>query len=155
MFNCVPVIITYDNFSRFFPPPPSSFLPSLPWTSLFPCFHTGNVDTGHCPCATRGTKRWINTRLNKQLLSLLFSAVSSFFSLSLPLSILPILLLLDGFHALHATKEYTSYNCGSNVSSEHARTNSLAVQNSRDRDKMAGNVSVIAFRSTTEQIVAG
>lgn len=44
MFNCVPVIITYDNFSRFFPSPYPSFLSlSLPRTSLFPCFHTGTL----------------------------------------------------------------------------------------------------------------
>ena len=42
------------------------------WTSLFPCFHGRNVDTGYCPRATLGTKRWINTPLNKQLLSALF-----------------------------------------------------------------------------------
>lgn len=29
MFNCVPVIITYDNFSRFFPSP-AILLSSLP-----------------------------------------------------------------------------------------------------------------------------
>lgn len=115
MFNCVPVIITYDNFSRFFPSPYPSFLSLSSANIIIPLLPYWNVDTGHCPCATRGTKRWINTRLNKQLLSLLFPAFFFFFSL-FSRSILPIFIPLDRFHAWRETKEYASYNCDSNVS---------------------------------------
>ena len=82
-FNCVSLLWHATSPPRFFP---LSLLVSFHVNIIIPLFPRRNVDTAHCPRATLGTKRWINTPLNKQLLSALRSSFLSFFlSFSPPL----------------------------------------------------------------------